>query len=386
MPAGLSTPLPDRSLSGTWVASEPLTPAEDYQFELILPAQLDPQLKSDWDALRGANPAFRSPFFSWRFIEQVAQLVPSVEIGVARLNGRAVAIFPFQRHRGRTGRPVGVGVNDAHGLIARIGHGPSLREMMRHCGLSSFPFHAAPGLSTEVAQFELGRTRSFLADLTIDPRGYEYFLRETRNTIDKQAQKTRRMIRDLGPLRFEFDCQDPRMLDRLIDLKCEQYQRTHTYNILGVPWIQRLLRNFHTQTDSPVRGILNVLFAGEKPVALHFGILEGELLHYWFPVFDPAAGFGSPGTQLFLDVARQARERGIVAIDMGYGEQAYKTKLTNVISEMSYGLVDTNPLRCIWHRQKLALRELWRGSNFRQAVKPYARRLLPWFGRDHYRA
>ncbi len=355
-----------------------------YRIDVIGPSEIDDRLRSDWQDIRSSSTIFRSPFFSSSFIEQVARLIPHVEIGVAVQDGRAVAIFPFQRQGRATAKPVGLGINDAHGLIACAGVGPGLREMMEACRINSFPFHAAPCEASEIARYQLGTTKSYLADLMVDPQGYEHYLRETRNTIDKQAQKTRRMIRDLGPLKFEFDCRDPGVLDSLIELKCEQYRRTHTYCILGVPWIQRLLRNMHAEVDAPVRGVLNALYAGDKLVAMHFGILEGDLLHYWFPVFDAAYGFGSPGTQLFLDVAREARERGVVAIDMGYGEQPYKTKLTNVITEMSYGLVDGNPLRQVWHRQKLALLAGWRSLKFRESIKPWARKLLPHFGKGKY--
>lgn len=354
------------------------------RIDVIGPSEINDCLRADWQLIRNSSACFRPPFFSASFVEQVARLVPDVEIGVAVQNGRAVGIFPFQRQGRTTAKPVGLGINDAHGLIARPGAGPGLREMMAACRINSFPFHAAPAETSEIADYQLGTTRSYLADLMVDPQGYEHYLRENRNTIDKQGQKTRRMIRDLGPLKFEFDCRDPEVLDRLIELKCEQYRRTHTYCILGVPWIRQLLRNMHVDREAPVRGVLNALHAGDKLVAMHYGILEGDLLHYWFPVFDAAYGFGSPGTQLFLDVAREARERGVVAIDMGYGEQPYKTKLTNVITEMSYGLVDDHPLRRAWHRQKLALLAGWRSLKFRETIKPWARKLLPHFGQGKY--
>jgi len=356
------------------------------RFDLIAAQELSAPLRARWNAVRCQRPELRSPFFSPDFVASVAAVIPDIEIGIASQAGEVVAIFPFQRHRGTTARPVGVGINDAHGLISLPNSSVSLLEMMSACSLTSFPFHAAPPELPDIAEYELGTTRSFLADLTVDPLGYENFLRRTSQTVDKQAQKTRRMIRELGPLRFEFDCREPALLQRLIDLKCEQYERTHIFNILGVPWIQQLLRNLHERPPESVRGILNVLYAGDKPVALHFGMLEGDLLHYWFPVFDRAASCGSPGTQLFLEIAREGAAQGMTAIDMGYGEQAYKTKLTNVAGEMSYGLVDENPLRRTWYRQKKLLTERLKRLRFKQAIKPWARKLLPGFGRGTYEA
>lgn len=378
-----------RLVSDTLSVTEKRTVVErpgTVRFDLIPAAELSAALRAQWNTIRSKRAELRSPFFSPDFISTVAGVIPDVEIGVASQGGEAVAIFPFQRYRQTNARPVGVGINDAHGLISLPDSGVSLLEMMDACRLKSFPFHAAPPELADIAQFELGTTRTFLADLTVDPLGYENYLRRTSNTIDKQAQKTRRMIRDLGPLRFDFDCRDPEMLQRLIELKCGQYKRTHIFSILGVPWIQQLLFTLHQQPTDNLRGILNVLYAGDQAVALHYGMLEGDLLHYWFPVFDPAYSFGSPGTQLFLEVAREGTERGVTAIDMGYGEQVYKTKLTNVVGVMSYGLVDKSPLRRTWYHQKKRFGERLRRLRFKDAIKPWARKLLPGFGRGSYEA
>ncbi len=365
---------------------EPGGRSDSTRFDLVAAADIDAALKSQWKFIRQTNCIYQSPFFSPEFIVAASDLLPNVEVGLATQGERLVAIFPFQRCRRSTARPVGLGINDAHGLVALPNARLSLREMMHECKVKSFPFHAAPRETSDIAEFQIGATRSYLADLTVDPLGYENYLRNRSHTIDKQAQKTRRMIRELGPLRFEFDCRDSAMLQHLFDLKCEQYKRTHIFNILGVPWIRQLLTSLHQRPAPGLRGILNVLYAGEKPVALHYGMLEGNLLHYWFPVFDPKVSFGSPGTQLFLEVAREAAARGVTAIDMGYGEQPYKTKLTNVITEMCYGLVDENPFRRRWYEQKKSFSERLSRLQFKEAIKPWARRLLPSFGRGVYQA
>lgn len=359
------------------------------RFETFRPNDLPDAVRQGWFALRGASPNFRTPFFSPRFIEAVAKFVDGVEICIASRSGghgeQVVAVFPFQRHRKKIARPVGLGINDAHGLITSPDSGVSLTDMLRAGGLNAFQFHAAPVESSDIPQYEIGRTRAFLADLTVDPLGYEHYLRNNSHTIDKQGQKTRKLARVEGDLRFEFDCRDPKMLEHLIELKAAQYRRTHIFNIFGVPWIRQLVEHLHQDVDhDEVRGILNVLYAGDKPVALHYGMVEGDLLHYWFPVFDPKYSYGSPGTQLFLEVAKEAVERGYTAIDMGYGEQPYKEKLTNVITEMSYGLVDESPLRCGWYRRKLAFRNQLKQLKFKQMLKPIARKLLPGFGRGSY--
>jgi CelD/BcsL family acetyltransferase involved in cellulose biosynthesis len=171
----------------------------------------------------------------------------------------------------------------------------------------------------------------------------------------------------------------------LIELKRRQYKRTFTYDIFSHSWIRNLVFNLHAGRAGTVKGILSVLYAGQQPVALHYGLLEGDLLHYWFPAYDPHFAFASPGTELFLQVARYGPETGsFVAIDMGYGEQAYKHKLTNVQTEMSVGTIDPNPLRRAIHQAKLTAWFQRKRLPFRRQVRTLARRLAPALGRSQY--
>lgn len=356
----------------------------------VLPiAQLSDELRGDWDAIRAGSAHYRSPFFSHQFAEAMGRLQPGVEVAVVLRGGRAVAFFPFQRGRAGAAQPVGLGINDAHGMLAAPGMDIAITEVLRASGLKRFAFHASPLQAPGVVEFESGRKKAFLADLTVDPQGYEHYLCSRNTTIARQGQKTRRLIRQLGALRFEFDCRDTELLRQMIELKSAQYQRTHTFNIFSVGWIQQLIFQLHDADPwdserSSLRGVLNVLFAGEVPVAFHYGILEGDLLHYWFPVYDPQYAPASPGTELFLQVARYGAAHGLTAIDMGYGEQAYKYKLTNVITEMSYGWVDSNPLRRAFYQGNASLRSKLKTLGLRNKLKPLARRLMPGYGKENY--
>lgn len=354
------------------------------QFEILDAVSLPADVTAFWARVRSQHAVYRSPFFASEFTQAVARTAETqVSVATVRRAGTVTALLPIQVV-GQVAKPAGLGINDAHGLIADERESLSVVDVVKGAGLRSYEFHASPPEMTDSERYEAGRTRSFLADLTVDPLGYEHYLREHSTTIDRQGQKTRRMIREQGPLRFEFDCRETDLLDMLIHWKCEQYQRTHTYNILGVPWIQQLMHDLHSQSRGGLHGILNVLYAGETPVAMHYGMLDSDLLHYWFPVFDPKYGYGSPGTQLFLEVVKKCESLGVRNIDMGYGEQRYKHKLTNVITEMSYGLADSSSLRRNIYAGKLTARARLKKLPGREAIKPLARRLLPGWGGDTY--
>lgn len=351
--------------------------------EVIPAAEIRDSLRTQWQDLRSRSSAYRSSFFSPHFIDGVVQSNSGLQFEalVTRRGEQLTGVLPFQRV-GKCGFPIGRGINDAHGLMCTddLDYGAALPA----AGLKSYIFHASPSQLPEVQKYELGREKSFLADLTADPKGYESFLRGHSDTVDRQGQKTRRLIRQKGPLRLDFDCQDPRLLDLLIELKCEQYRRTHIYPLLAVPWIKQLLHKQLLDRDRPVRGLLSVLYAGDDPVAMHYGMIEDNVIHYWFPTYDTQYSYGSPGTVLFLEIAKAAEQQGVTAIDMGYGEQAYKHKLTNVVTEMSFGIADTSPLRRALHRARVAWRAKLKQLKWKDLVKPYFRRLFPNFGSHKY--
>lgn len=355
-----------------------------YSYGVVPVTACDELIVRDWEEIRSGRNIYRSPFFSFEFIQSVSQVCPNVEVAIAYQSGRAVAILPFVRRNRVDAAPVGAGINDSHGLLCGESFPISFTDFLQACGLRSFQFHAAPPDSPGIDRYEIGRSRSFLADLTVDPLGYEHYLRSTSSTIDRQGQKSRRLAREVGPLRLVYDCRDQGLIDYLIQLKGAQYRRTHTFDILAVSWIKQLLYQLHANAPPRVRGLLSVLYAGDRPVALHYGLLDGDLLHYWFPVYDEDYAFGSPGTQMFLDIAREAAAHGIKSIDMGYSEQAYKYKLTNVITEMSYGLIDANSMRRQVFRYRTNWRQQLKGLWFKDQIKPLVRRILPNLGGKRY--
>ncbi|HAC92626.1 MAG TPA: hypothetical protein DCF63_18645 [Planctomycetaceae bacterium] len=352
--------------------------------QVISASELTDEILTDWDVIRASWPGYRSPFFSHQYLQAVARHCEGIQVALVKNSGRVVAILPFQRLSRRRARPAGAGVNDAHGILALPNSAVSPCDLLRAAGLSSYAFHAAPEQNLGVAEHKLGVVRSFLADLKVDPQGYDHYLLKNSYTVSRQPQKTRRMIRELGPLKFDFDCYDASLLEYLIRLKCEQYSRTHNFQILGVPWIGAMMLDLLCQRDSTVRGVLSVMLCGQQPVAMHFGMAEGDLLHYWFPVYNLKYSVMSPGTQLFLEVCRAATDRGYSAIDMGFGEQDYKVKLTNVVSQMNYGIITSSALRRIAHQSCLAFKSYWRNSPLKGYIKPVIRKLRPNFGGNQY--
>lgn len=362
-----------------------VNPLASSQAEIRLRVQsLEDLTASDWAQwrqLRASGTGLRSPFFSPEFIRTAAALRPQVEVAVVEEGDRILGYLPFERSVGNRAVPVAGAFNDAHGLI---GSGVDFRRLAGDPLMPEMSFHAWDGPLQGVDDFVLGYTRSYMANLGAHDEGYVAFLERERATILKQRRKTKKMVRDLGPLRLEFDCRSEEVFSRLVTLKREHYQRTNIFDILSVRWAQDLLSGLWYQSEAGCHGVLSALYAGKTLVAVHYGLREGDFLHYWFPTYDPEHHQYSPGTALFLEIARQAGDLGLTQIDMGYGEQAYKPKLTDEIRSMPYGLLSSSPWSRWRAKTKLSASAWIKRVPFKEEIKKSLRMYWPEFGRSKY--
>ncbi len=339
-----------------------------------------PDVIASWQEIRRENPLLRSPYFSPRFAEHVVKSGAVLELGIVRMAGEIVAILPFER-RGTIGLPVGRGLNDAHGPIAPAGIKIPWSRVLRACRLSRFDFHATPvGL---LDQFALGSTPAFLADLCQHPEGYIQHLSATKYTLQRQPQKARKLARLHGPLRLELDSRDPHLLQRVLAWKSEQYRRSQILDIFALPDVVTLMNHMHQADDEP-RGQLSILFAGTTPVAGHFGIRERDLLHYWYPAYDPQFAAMSPGTQLFVAICEQADGAGIRLIDFGYGAELYKEILCNIRTSVQEGTIASSGWNRLRYHVNRKLRRAVKGLWFKQHLKALFRTVAPRFDQRQF--
>jgi CelD/BcsL family acetyltransferase involved in cellulose biosynthesis len=83
------------------------------------------------------------------------------------------------------------------------------------------------------------------------------------------------------------------------------------------------------------------------------GIRSRDVLHWWFPTYDPAYTKYSVGIILLLRVARAAADEGIVSIDLGKGDALYKERVMTASTPVGEGSIE----RSAWMRPLGHLRE-----------------------------
>jgi CelD/BcsL family acetyltransferase involved in cellulose biosynthesis len=199
------------------------------------------------------------------------------------------------------------------------------------------------------------------------PEGGAAYWQELRRSDKKLGEDTlrreRQLISQVGPIRFqlqETDWQAP--LEHLIERKRDQYRRTGATDSLATPWKQQLIRSLAAQTEAACGGMLSTLYAGETWVASHFGLRCGDLLHYWFPVYNSDLHRFAPGRLLLKQVLEGSTSVGLRQIDRGSGDSPAKRDFANLRHSYYRGAWFRPGLRSTACRAALSLQ--WRWNSF----------------------
>jgi CelD/BcsL family acetyltransferase involved in cellulose biosynthesis len=324
------------------------------------PGELSASDRAAWTAMQSkahlqGSPELANPFLSPEFALAVGRYRRGVRIAVVREGGEPGAFFAYQRSVTGVGRAIGLGISDAQGLVHRPGFEWDARELLRACGLAVWEFdHLVEGQRA----FETGATGSFASPVMDVDQGYEAYLAHLRSQAPKFTKSTlakeRKLGRDAGEVRYVHDERDPAVLRTLMGWKSAQYRRTGRSDRFAHAWITDLVRRlFHTRSE-PFAGILSVLYAGDKPIAAHFGLRTERVLACWFPAYDPAYSKYSPGLVLHLRMAEAAAADGIAYLDLGRGQKEYKDSLKTREITVSEGWVTRRHPVALGHRARRA--------------------------------
>jgi CelD/BcsL family acetyltransferase involved in cellulose biosynthesis len=308
----------------------PFTAGSSVRVTLVKPADLgDPEL-ARWRQMQHADPTLANPFLSPEFTLAVGRAREAVRVGVVEDGSGIVAFFPHERRGPFVATAVGAGISDCQALVHAPGFEWDAKELVRGCGLPVFEFDHMIAGQDGFARYHSLRIASPAMDLSGGFAAYvDDRLRVTKGIIRDTQRKMRKLERELGPLKYEYEVTDAESLDLLMGWKSAQYRRTRVPDRFATPWIVQVVTDLLATRTDGCTGTLSVLRAGDQPVAAHFGIRSGSVLSYWFPAYDPEFGRYSPGVGLLLRMAESAAEHGADHVDLGRGQTRYKDELKN---------------------------------------------------------
>lgn len=347
------------------------------EVQLKHPDNLSEQELSLWRSLTH-QPQFSSPFFHPAYTQSIAKYRRQVEVAVFTADSHAIGFFPFERHDGKVGRPLGIKLADFQGCVS---HEPIQFDqpgLLKRLNLSQIHFdhlvHAE--IPTESIH---SQSDSPYMDLS---HGYQEYLtarRESGNrSLSQVLRKERKLEREVGPITFQWQDMDEQAMHSLFEWKSAQRQATNTADILEFEWVKNFLKHLHQTKHSGMNGALSTLRIHDRVVAVHFGIFTEKCLHYWFPTYDYEFHKYSPGLILLLRMAEQCAELGISRLDLGKGNDSYKDSLASGAVSVAEACYDRSSTRRFIRRSLLHAIQWVKQSRFKSALQKPKKLIRQW--------
>ncbi|QDU93055.1 GNAT family N-acetyltransferase [Lignipirellula cremea] len=343
------------------------------EIRTIEPRQLTPELIAAWSTIQQSLPAFGSPYFRPEFTQQVARVRSDVRIAVLEQQGQPVGFFPYQYSGMGVLVPVGGKFSDYHGVIAPPEVEWTASQLLAACGASAWRFDHLVAEQQPFARYHgnvAGSPYLYLAD------GYEAYEQERKSSgskeLTKLARKKRKLDREEGPLRFEYDTRDPQVFETLLAWKRDQYERTGLTDVFQFPWTTELLQNIWDCREPDFSGLMSALYLGDRLIAMHFGMRSGPIMHSWFPAYDREFYKASPGLILLTEIAKVASDQGVTIFDLGKGDAEYKTNLKSGDFMVAEGEIELRPMARLLRNGYRASRDWIKASPLRGPAQ------IPW--------
>ncbi|HEY2401280.1 MAG TPA: GNAT family N-acetyltransferase [Steroidobacteraceae bacterium] len=318
---------------------------------VLRPGELGPDDIASWRSMQSSTPSLANPFLSPEFAIAVGKFRPSARVAVLSDGPSTVGFFPFERRRWGAGAPIAPGLTDCQGVIHAPGAQWDARELLRACRLSVWQFDHLVDGQGPFERYRTGIRPSPIIDIS---GGFDSY-REKLGTQSPQfcrnvERKARKLGREAGQLRFVADSDDESVFRTLIAWKTLQYRRTAQVDVFARPWVAGLTEALFRTRTSHFSGLLSVLYAGEVPIAAHFGLRCSHVLAHWFPAYDPGFSSYSPGLIMHMRMAEFTPQTGVQVIDLGTGVQRYKEELKSSDIFVGAGIVTTKSLLAAAHR------------------------------------
>ncbi|MET3115912.1 CelD/BcsL family acetyltransferase involved in cellulose biosynthesis [Undibacterium sp. GrIS 1.8] len=365
------------------------------KYKLIHGKELDAALIARWLQIRDgstqdqnssqnqAQSTYQSPYYHPTFTQIAAGIRDDTRIVVCEDAGQIVGVLPFHRLSKYQARSVGLFLADYQGPITDNGIQLSPKTLLQAMGVRYMGFDHMPQSRTDFTPYAWAHSRSQVLDLKGGFEVYADRLALLQNVKQAGVLKTikqmeRKVAREKGELRFTMQSTSDHDFAQLLQGKSEQFNRTlgEGHDTFAIPWVRQMLDCLRAHVSSDFGGLLSTLHVGDELVAAHFGLRSGGVLHFWFPWYRVDYAVYSVGLILLKECASHAQSLGISSIDLGRGEQAYKTRFATSSVALCEGAIANPDLirkaRISYLRTRWAVRDSWLGHKLK-ALKSAAK-------------
>jgi CelD/BcsL family acetyltransferase involved in cellulose biosynthesis len=290
--------------------------------ELIHPDALSAQDRAAWVEARTSDARLGSPYFALGFLDAVAAVRRDTRVLRVRGEDGTVSFLPMQAGPFGHARALGGPLGDHHGLIGAPLDHDALSAALRGAGVSVYDHHGALGMQPGFTGLADG---SWVCDLS---QGFEALMRRRKKLGGNTARNifaASRKLSEHGRLSFRFEDDRPEVLEQLFAWKSAQYRNSRFFDVFSVDWTRSLLRRLLASGPSAdARGVLSSLEVDGRLVAVHFGLMDAQVMHYWFPAYDADWARQGPGNALLTHILEALATRGVTELHLGPGD--FRTK------------------------------------------------------------
>lgn len=323
----------------------------------VRPDELGQDQLDAWRRLQSG--AYDHPFFAPEYTQIVSEVRDQVRVAVIE-NDDSCAFFPFEQGASGIGLPVGSRLTDYQGPIVQD-IDLDVRQLLRSCGLRAWQFdHLLPNCPALQPYID-GTAGSPYLDLTDGFEAYRKSRQQAGSSAIKQFErKSRKLAREVGPLRFEMHSTDRQAFNTLIQWKRDYIRQKAAFPLMDTQWALGLLERIW-QTETPgLTGRLSALYAGDELIAVHLGLCNQTVCHWWVPTYDVRYQQYSPGAILLLSLADAVAKAGMTRLDLGKGDESYKQRMMSGEVQLGEGTLTRSPMQRLlgraWHHSRSKLR------------------------------
>lgn len=297
------------------------------QIDVIHPGELGPAEISLWHQMQNTTPSLANPFLSPEFAAAVGRHRGGARVAVLSDGSETVGFFPFERRRLGVGLPISGWLSACQGVVCWPSTQWSTHELLRGCGLSAWRFD---NLLVGQKPFEAYHSAVTPSPVIKLGDGYLGNLRASAPRMCRELdRKSRKLSREFGALRLVCDSPDPALLRLLMSWKSGQYRRTQHVDRFANPWVAQLFEELHALRTDALSGVLSVLYAGDRPVSIQFGLRTGDLLVGWFTGYDVQFRKYSPGMMQVMMLAEALPAHGVREVHVGKGAARFTRAIKN---------------------------------------------------------
>jgi CelD/BcsL family acetyltransferase involved in cellulose biosynthesis len=255
--------------------------------------------------------------------------------------GRPAGFFAFERRRLRVGKPIGAGLSDCQAVVAEPGLEWEPRDLLVACDLAVWEFDHLLAAQPQFADHHAAVVPSFVMDLS---DGHEAFCAavaaRSKSFIPRARRGIRRLERDVGPLRLEYDDPSEEAHRTVLAWKSAQYRRSGRPDLFSRPWVAALVTDLLATRSDTFRCICSTLYAGDRIVAGQINLHSPRVIASWVVAYDTEVRRAGPGNVMDLLMTEEAAARGIVHIDMGRGDTPQKLRIGTAAIPVAEGSVE----------------------------------------------